>query len=552
MRVTNGMIMNTTLNSINSNMVSMSKLYAQMTTGKKIQTVSDDPIIAGRAMKLKVTVLEAQQYESNTKEATSWLGATETALTNMTKILDTIRDKCLYAANGTLTAEDKSILKTDIEELYEQLKQEVNATYGGRYIFSGYKTNEPMTYIKETILDEIFNIEKDYNISAGTTVGAGSTILKGSTLSGGTQLEAGSTLVDGTVLGNGTVLGDGTVLNNETVLGDGTVIGEGTTIPVGTELNTGSILGKGTNLPAGTVLPEGTVISAQNAVDAGLMAAPIPTDVTTYTVPVGGETIGADILLDGNVILKGDMAVQAGTVAGGKTQLAGETKLGGPMTSQGETVVQGTTTLKGNTTFTSGTVLNGKTVLLNDLKPGANMVVGSGSTLVKGSILEVGTTLPKGALNLNIYGKISGDEINYEIGVGSIITVNTVGMDEVMNDLNKHMEEMINTVNGALGEDAVYNSDELYALFDSKIVAMDDALSSVTLKTTQVGSRVSRLEYVQSRLTDDITNFKELLSETEDIDVEEVYVDFTSQYATYQAALQATSKVIMNTLADYI
>lgn len=551
MRVTNGMIMNTTLNSINSNMVSMSKLYAQMTTGKKIQTVSDDPIIAGRAMKLKVTVLEAQQYESNTKEATSWLGATETALTNMTKILDTIRDKCLYAANGTLTAEDKSILKTDIEELYEQLKQEVNATYGGRYIFSGYKTNEPMTYIKETILDEIFNIEKDYNISAGTTVGAGSTILKGSTLSGGTQLEAGSTLVDGTVLGNGTVLGDGTILNNDTVLGDGTVIGEGTTIPAGTELNTGSILGKGTNLPAGTALPEGTVISAQNALDAGLITT-LPTDETTYTVPAGGQTIGTGITLDSDVTLKGNMEVQTGTVAGGKTQLAGETTLVGAMTSVGGTVVQGTTTLKGDTTFTSGTVLNGKTVLLNDLTPGTNMAVGGGSTLVKGSILEMGTTLPKGALNLNIYGKISGDEINYEIGVGSIITVNTVGMDEVMNDLNKHMEEMINTVNGALGEDAVYNSDELYALFDSKIVAMDDALSSVTLKTTQVGSRVSRLEYVQSRLTDDITNFKELLSETEDIDVEEVYVDFTSQYATYQAALQATSKVIMNTLADYI
>ena len=46
---------------------------------------------------------------------------------------------------------------------------------------------------------------------------------------------------------------------------------------------------------------------------------------------------------------------------------------------------------------------------------------------------------------------------------------------------------------------------------------------------------------------------KELvLSETEDIDMEEVYTNFNVQYATYQSALQAMSKVITNTLADYL
>ena len=33
----------------------------------------------------------------------------------------------------------------------------------------------------------------------------------------------------------------------------------------------------------------------------------------------------------------------------------------------------------------------------------------------------------------------------------------------------------------------------------------------------------------------------------EDIDIEEAFVNFTSAYNTYQASLQATSKVILNT-----
>ncbi len=63
---------------------------------------------------------------------------------------------------------------------------------------------------------------------------------------------------------------------------------------------------------------------------------------------------------------------------------------------------------------------------------------------------------------------------------------------------------------------------------------------------------MSRIDYVKSRLTEQKTTFKNLLSETEDVDIEETYVEFNTQYATYQSALKATSKIITNTLADYL
>ena len=54
-RVTNGMIRNTALRGMNQSANKLNKLFGQYTTQKKIQTVADDPIIAGRTMILLST-----------------------------------------------------------------------------------------------------------------------------------------------------------------------------------------------------------------------------------------------------------------------------------------------------------------------------------------------------------------------------------------------------------------------------------------------------------------------------------------------------------------
>ncbi|MBE6024130.1 MAG: flagellar hook-associated protein 3 [Cellulosilyticum sp.] len=309
MRVTNGMIRNTTLNGLYNNMNALSKTYAQMSTGKKIQTVSDDPIIAGRALKLTTTVLETTQYESNVKEAMSWMENTESALDNMTKMLREIRTKCEQAANGTYEKDSLDAIKTDIEQLWTQLQDEANVTYGGRYVFSGYKTDTPL--IKD------------------------------------------------------------------------------------------------------------------------------------------------------------------------------------------------------------------------------------------------------GAVNPDIVGT-DGQSIQYEIGVNSTITVNTEGMDDIFNKLyvmfNGEKDAAGNVVTSGIFTDCetITDSTELNKRFSNRLDEIDGYLAEISEKTSDLGSRMSRIDYVQERLGEQKIAYKALLTETEDIDVEEVYTKFNVQYATYQSALQATSKIITNTLADYL
>ncbi len=393
MRVTNGMIRNNTLNNLYKNISAVNQSFAQMSTGKKIQTVSDDPIIAGRAIKLKVNVLETQQYQKNAKEARSWMEVTETSMDNMNKILESIRTKCVQASTGTLEEKDKAVIKTDIMQLWEQLQEEANVTYGGRYVYSGYKTSEPLMLNKDLTLEEDLLVEKEYTVSSGTTIATGSILAKGSTVSKADRATLGIT---------------DAMLDADGKLG------------------------------------------------------------ADFTVPTGGIT------------LKGEL------------------------------------------------------------------------TLSENSKLASGSTVTAGNINPKVYNQISGQEMRYEVGTGNTITVNTLGMDDTFNNLLQMMEEIVTTVDSSLEAGSTITSDDLHNLFNDKIGEIDEVLADISTKTADLGSRMARLDYVDSRLTDNNADYKELLSNTEDIDVEEVYVEFNSRYATYTAALQATSKVIMNTLADYL
>lgn len=441
MRVTNGMIINTTLGGLYKNMNAINKTYAQMVTGKKIQTVSDDPIIAGRALKLKTSVLETSQYEGNIKEANAWMEVTEGALKNINDIIETIRTKCVEAATGTLEKKDKEIILEEIGELTKQLQEEANVSYGGRYIFSGYKTNEPLMLRGEMLLKE------DCALEAPLYLG------------GEVNLEKGTVLEGGTTLAKGSVLGSGTPLN------------------------------------LSGVLPKGTILSAEDAQEL-----------------LGVTTTEENYVLENEMPLPGD---KDGYI------LKKEMTLGGQVALQKAITVDSKITLE------------------------------TGSQLAKGSTLKGGTKLPAGTLNPKVNGKIEGQGIDYEIGTNSSITVNTLGMDCILSDLIDAIGEMTHQVAQSLEDETITGAD-LHQLFDKKLEEMDEILLAVSEATTSLGSRMNRVSYVENRLTEQKTTLKSLLSDTEDVDIEEVYVTFNTQYAAYQSALQATSKIITNTLADYL
>ena len=106
MRVTNNMITANTKTNINANKVLVDKYNTQMTTQKKISRPSEDPVVAIRSLRMQTTLSHLTQYkDNNIADANAWLDVTETALTNMEKILTDIRTQCVNGSTDTLTAD---------------------------------------------------------------------------------------------------------------------------------------------------------------------------------------------------------------------------------------------------------------------------------------------------------------------------------------------------------------------------------------------------------------------------------------------------------------
>ena len=88
--------------------------------------------------------------------------------------------------------------------------------------------------------------------------------------------------------------------------------------------------------------------------------------------------------------------------------------------------------------------------------------------------------------------------------------------------------------------------------FEKGLGQMQKYQEQISNAKADVGNRVTRLNLTKARLTEQKTNFTNLKSENEDIDLEEIVISYTSAGLVYQAALQAASKAVQETLLDFL
>lgn len=165
MRVTNAMMRNNSMLNMQKNKIAYNKHLNEYNTQKKIQRPSDDPTIAVRALKYRTTLAEIDQYLTNIKDATSWMDATETCLKDVNGRLTDMIDYCTQAATGTYNEDDRKDIVTQLKEFAGYIyEQNANADYAGRYLFTGFRTDEPMLF-KTAQTDTTYTIQEDIDIN---------------------------------------------------------------------------------------------------------------------------------------------------------------------------------------------------------------------------------------------------------------------------------------------------------------------------------------------------------------------------------------------------
>src|SRR6185436_14722168 len=113
------------------------KAQEQLSSGKKIQRPSEDPLAASDILRLNSEGAEADQYSRNLTFAKSKLQATDAVLDNIEQMVARART---LGQLGFGNSQLGPGYVTELAALRDQLITAANTTYGGRYIFGGTVT----------------------------------------------------------------------------------------------------------------------------------------------------------------------------------------------------------------------------------------------------------------------------------------------------------------------------------------------------------------------------------------------------------------------------
>jgi flagellar hook-associated protein 3 FlgL len=116
----------------------MAKTQLQVSSGKRVNTPSDDPVAAGRILALESQLAASSQFERNSGVVQTRLSIEEQALADGGKLLQRVRDLALAANNGSLDDDSRAAIATELDQRINELQAIANRRdAAGEYLFAG-------------------------------------------------------------------------------------------------------------------------------------------------------------------------------------------------------------------------------------------------------------------------------------------------------------------------------------------------------------------------------------------------------------------------------
>lgn len=143
-RVTEGLLYDKADRSMHRTRANMLENQEQAISGKKINRPSDDPQGAMRAIGLKQSVRRNEQALKNMEIANSYLSVSDSSLAEMTSVLMRAKELAVQMSSGSNQSPDAlNSVRAEVDELFYQTVQIANARIGEKYVFGGYKNDQP-------------------------------------------------------------------------------------------------------------------------------------------------------------------------------------------------------------------------------------------------------------------------------------------------------------------------------------------------------------------------------------------------------------------------
>lgn len=517
MRITNKIMQRNNLSNINTNKVYQDKLSTQMSTQKKVNRPSDDPVVAIRALRLRSSVTEVTQYYSkNIPDAESWLSVTEDALKNMTQIVTSMISQCTKGANGDLTTADREIILEQLKALGDEVYSTGDADYAGRYVFTGYRTDTSLRFPAEQ--------NKEYTITEQLDSSAISSLTKVNT----------DKLLDWT---------ENNYNGQEMSALDETKIDSVDVYRIRLAYNDCKEGGNVTVRFGKQVDPAtGTITFANQWSVADGQIKEMHTYEDPYTVAAADDDAVIYVPETGELLLGKNSYDKLMSVKDDPSTVADESEI--------QVEYQKSEWVKGDLRPEHYFACESEGVTYND-------------SYLKGDVNGQSIEYDVG-FNQTIRVNSTADEC-FQHGIGREVDDLVASLQNVL-DIEKVKGKLEKQLETATGDDAALLNQQLAAadkaytlakekcqkLFERGITSFQGYLDDTNLCITNCGTRSSKLELIKNRMQNQKTTFETLKSENEDVDITEVAIQLSSAELTYEAALMATGKVMQTTLLNFI
>ena len=142
MRISSFQFTQRNLDNISGRTTEANKLLGQISSGKRVEYTSDDPVAANGILNYKQELRKLEQYKTNINLAENRLSREETGLTSAENITQQVKEIMLKANNPAIGPQERDALKTELQSRIDEMLDIANANDEfGQAIFGGFQTD---------------------------------------------------------------------------------------------------------------------------------------------------------------------------------------------------------------------------------------------------------------------------------------------------------------------------------------------------------------------------------------------------------------------------
>jgi flagellin-like hook-associated protein FlgL len=120
----------------------IAQISNKVASEKKINKPSDNPSGAATVLRTRTVLSEIGQYTNNVNYSNTWLTNTGNVMSSIKETIDEIYSKAEQGATDTYTGDQRKIIATEIDALFQSIIQFADSKYGDNYLLSGQQTGQ--------------------------------------------------------------------------------------------------------------------------------------------------------------------------------------------------------------------------------------------------------------------------------------------------------------------------------------------------------------------------------------------------------------------------